>query len=93
MLEPYDVTVDGMGSDYVNNVLFDNSSHHWIYVLYSQSPSDITITPEFSSTGILILLMSAAFFVACVTGIFGQHLFEVRRKRSGQVGRESSSKD
>ncbi len=74
MSEPYNVSVNDRQPEYLNSNLFDNSTHQWLYISYSQSPSEIAVAPEFPLAILLITLLATFLFAACVNGSRKWHI-------------------
>jgi hypothetical protein len=77
---PYNVTVNGNPVGYTT--LYENESLSIIYFSYEHSTPEITITPEFPSPIILLLVMMTALLAVSVLRRFRTRGDEVHRRKS-----------
>lgn len=64
--DTYTVLVDGYEPAYVNYILYDNGTHHWIYFTYQHSIHEVIIIPEFPLFLILPLFIIATLLAAII---------------------------
>jgi len=55
---PYTVTVDRQSPLYVNDTLYDNGTHRWIYFTYQHSTHEVEIIPEFPTWTPMLLILT-----------------------------------
>jgi len=68
MRPPYVVRIDGGFTTvlYLNDTLYDNGTHRWIYFAFEGVPHEVLIVPELSSFHIFVLSIGAVLLMAFV---------------------------
>jgi hypothetical protein len=70
LIDPYNDSISVVIDDgltpvlFLNNTLYDNGTHRWIYFTYPLSTHEVLIVPEFPALLILSVFMAITIIVA-----------------------------